>query len=272
MEMICLNDDRGSTPFAIAKNRVYLDLPAATAVRKRAEALTTRLEQLPNGSRVLNLACGPAIEVQEFLAKHPDRDVHFLLLDHDPLTINALRHSIDDRRCQVGLANAFHIMKGQFSIWIPRSWARGRASALDFNRWRKWLVPLKYKKCEIETANFDLVYTSGLYDYVYHTPDDPKRGVTGLTAQLFSFAKVGGHLLIGNFRTPGVRDNPHAVHHMTMMDIYSDWKLIYRSDDEIRGFVKTLPRQSHISTLFNESMQPIARGGVIGFLQVQRLQ
>jgi len=271
MEMICLNDDRGSTPFSVAKNRVYLDLPAATAVRKRARALAKRLERLPEGSRILNLACGPAIEVREFLAKHPHRDVRFLLLDHDPRTINALGNSIHDPRCEIGLVNAFKIIKGKFSFWMPHAKTAGQANTKDFEGWKKWLVPVKYKKCAIPRASFDLVYTSGLYDYIRHTPDNLERGVTGLTAQLFSLVKMGGHLLIGNFRTPGVRDNPHTAHHMTMMDIYSDWQLIYRSDDEIRDFVKTLPRQSHRSTLLNESLNSLGEGGVIGFLEVERL-
>jgi len=168
--------------------------------------------------------------------------------------------------------NAFKIIKGQFSFWMPRSSTVGRTTTKDFQGWKKWLVPCKYKKCALVRGSFDLVYTSGLYDYIWHTPANLKRGVPGLTEQLFSLAKVGGHLIVGNFRTPGVPGNPHSAHHMTMMDMYSDWKLIYRSDDEIRDFVKTLPRQSHNSILFNESLKSISCGGVIGFLQVERVQ
>src|ERR1700737_1961683 len=111
MDMICKNDDRGNTPFAVAKNRVYLDLHAATAVRLRAKALAQHLETLPDGARVLNLACGPALEVKEFLSRNPKRDIRFLLLDHDPATINALRNSCNDSRYEGGLANALKIRK-----------------------------------------------------------------------------------------------------------------------------------------------------------------
>jgi hypothetical protein len=121
MEMICKNDDRGATPFAMAKNRVYLDLPAAEAVRRRSKSLRSHLENLPSGARVLNLACGPALEVMEFLALHPKRDIRFLLLDHDPNTISNLRDAVQDRRYECGLANAFEVMKGVASVLIPRS-------------------------------------------------------------------------------------------------------------------------------------------------------
>jgi hypothetical protein len=117
---------------------------------------------------------------------------------------------------------------------------------------------------------FDLVYSSGLYDYVRYTRGNLSRGTTGLTAQLFSFVKVGGELLIGNFRAAGPQ-NPHARHHMTMMDMYSDWRLIYRSDDEIGGFADALAKDNVAVSLLNEELRPIAEGGAIGFLRMKKL-
>lgn len=174
----------------------------------------------------------------------------------------------------VGLANAFRIMKGDSSVLIPRDSDRERDISDDFKGWRKILVPLRYERIHLDSIQkFDLVYSSGLYDYVRYTPDQPMRGTTGLTSQLFSFVKRGGQLLIGNFRTPGISGNPHAKHHMTMMDMYSDWRLLYRSNDEIMGFANGLPRQgiAFASSLLNEGLESISNGGVIGFLQLKRL-
>jgi extracellular factor (EF) 3-hydroxypalmitic acid methyl ester biosynthesis protein len=272
MSMICENEDRGESPFARAKNRVYLDLPAAAAVRRRANALALKLAELPEGARVLNLACGPALEVRKFLANHPQRDISFVLLDHDPETINRVNASTNDVRCVTGLANAFQIMKGDASVLIPRPWHRTSVQPLDFHGWRQVLIPFRYARCDLASVpKFDLVYSSGLFDYVRYTPDNPSRGTSGLTSRLFSLVKPGGHLLIGNFRSPGLPDNPHEKHHMTMMDMYSDWRLIYRSNDEIAGFADTLPRQSIESSLLNETLEPVSNGGVIGFLKVKRL-
>src|SRR5262249_19629257 len=44
MLMICRRNDRGATNFAVLKNRVYLDLPAAEAVRQRVNSLYTTLK------------------------------------------------------------------------------------------------------------------------------------------------------------------------------------------------------------------------------------
>jgi hypothetical protein len=273
MDMICKNDDRGNTPFAVAKTRVYLDLPAAIAVRLRAKALARYLERLPEGARVLNLACGPALEVKEFLSRNPQRDIRFLLLDHDPTTINALRQSGHDSRYEAGLANAFQIMKGNPTLLVPRSKQAECVHAHHFEGWRRILVPFKYRRLNLTAMpQFDLVYSSGLFDYVRHTANNPMRGPVGLTTQLFGLVKPEGQLLIGNFRTPGISGNPHAKHHMTMMDMYSDWRLIYRSDDEIMGFTSGLPQESVASALLNEELNSISHGGAIGFLRAQRLQ
>jgi extracellular factor (EF) 3-hydroxypalmitic acid methyl ester biosynthesis protein len=271
MEMICKNDDRGDTPFAIAKNRVYLDLPAASAVRARAEALTKYLANLPDGARVLNLACGPALEVEAFLKRFPQRNVKFLLLDHDTNTIDALKTSLKDSRCEVGVANAFEIAKGRASILVPRWASSPRINSQKDRRLAKVFGALKYRRLELTTLpQYDLVYSSGLYDYVKYTRGNLSRGSTGLTTKLFSFVRPGGELLIGNFRNTRT-DNPHKASHMIMMDMYSDWRLIYRSDDEIGGFADGISRTSSSLDLLNERLSPITEGGVIGFLKINRL-
>ena len=271
MEIICEQHPLGKTKFAQQINNVYLQLPAAEAVRLRARALEKRFEILPPGAKVLNLACGPALEVESFLAKFPDREVEFLLLDHDPLTRAVFGKRRADARKELALANAFRIMKGDLTILKRRRHALGEPSFGEFNGLRKFLLPINYSKSKIQRNTYDLVYTSGLYDYVRYEPQTLLRGTTGLTNRLFSLVKPGGELLIGNFRLPGVVNNPHRPHHRTMMDIYSDWRLIYRTDDEIRGFAAAIPKESITCELFNESLAPIeVNGGSIAFLSIKR--
>ena len=72
----------------------------------------------------------------------------------------------------------------------------------------------------VRLANLDLAYAAGLYDYL---DDDVARA---LTATLFRMLRPGGRLLIANF-TP-------ATHDAAFMETFMDWRLIYRTPEEVR--------------------------------------
>ncbi|QEG43012.1 class I SAM-dependent methyltransferase [Roseimaritima ulvae] len=74
----------------------------------------------------------------------------------------------------------------------------------------------------LELGTFDLIYTTGLYDYL---ADSTARR---LTANLFQALRPGGRLVVANF-LPEIRD-------VGYMEMYMDWHLIYRS----RGDMLTL--------------------------------
>ncbi len=74
----------------------------------------------------------------------------------------------------------------------------------------------------LELGTFDLIYTTGLYDYL---ADSTARR---LTANLFQALRPGGRLVVANF-LPQIRD-------VGYMEMYMDWHLIYRS----RGDMLTL--------------------------------
>src|SRR4051794_7168868 len=73
MLMLCDGVPRGNSPFARAVNDVFVRVPAAQAVRDRVDMLGRLLDQLPEGARILNLACGPALEVLRLFAARPER-------------------------------------------------------------------------------------------------------------------------------------------------------------------------------------------------------
>jgi SAM-dependent methyltransferase len=79
-----------------------------------------------------------------------------------------------------------------------------------------------------ELADFDLVYSAGLYDYL--SQDLARR----LTARLFSMVKPGGRLLIANF-LPGIRD-------VGYMESYMDWNLILRNEGNMLELLAEVPR------------------------------
>jgi SAM-dependent methyltransferase len=69
--------------------------------------------------------------------------------------------------------------------------------------------------------DMDLVYAAGLFDYLA----DPigRR----LVERMFGFLRPGGRLLVANF-TPSVPD-------VGYMESFMDWRLIFRTPDEVRG-------------------------------------
>ena len=74
-------------------------MPAAQAVRDRVAMLGRLLDTLPAGARVLNPACGPALEAQHLFAARPDKQLVVDLVDHDLHTLAYLRVGFPGSEC-----------------------------------------------------------------------------------------------------------------------------------------------------------------------------
>jgi extracellular factor (EF) 3-hydroxypalmitic acid methyl ester biosynthesis protein len=102
-----------------------------------------------------------------------------------------------------------------------------------------------------ELAYFDLIYAAGLYDYL-----DAKTA-SRLTSRLFDLLKPGGRLLLGNF-LDGLWEIPY-------METYMDWRLIHRTEDEIKGFASEIdPGNCASNTYYADPMEGI------GYLELER--
>jgi hypothetical protein len=254
--LMCRNEDIGATAYAQLANKVYQDLPICGSVRQRVRAIELVLRKLPKGSRVLCLACGPAWEVQQRLAGDPG-GLCIDLLDHDPQTLAYTMGQIGDCNIRHASASAFDIIKGRTSF----QYADHHERSVQANR-----------LFGLDPGSYDLIYTMGLCDYIPSFPMNPGRGVTGLTAKLFSLLKSGGELYVGNFLKPG-RANPHSLSHQFMMEAYCDWKLIYRTPEEMRGFTSAIGPETFEAALLDETLgRPADATSIIGFLQIKRCQ
>jgi hypothetical protein len=251
MLLIYENADRGASPYAVLKNRVYQSLPAAEAVRRRISSIESRIRDLQPGSKVLSLACGPAREISRYVSDFSE--VHdFDILDHDGATVQYTSHVIRDRRVRHIVASAFDIVKGQKEFAdCSLANSAGRAFVL-------------------QEGHYDFIYSAGLYDYIRDYPSNPNRGVKALTKRLFLSLKPGGRLLIGNFLVQS-EGNPHLMNHRLMMELYSEWCLIYRTKEEIFDFAGTISPAMMSATLYNEFLDdPYASSGVVGFIDILR--
>lgn len=101
-------------------------------------------------------------------------------------------------------------------------------------------------------GTFDLIYAAGLYDYL------DERVANRLTSGLFDMLKAGGKLVIPNFRD-GIREEGY-------MDAFMDWRLIYRSKQQIEAFSDGVDGSALRGKRYYED-----RSGSIGYLELQRL-
>lgn len=135
---------------------------------------------------------------------------------------------------------AGHLPEAGLSVAIRRQ-RLGRLLALDSDELSLAEVQARYGSFGVETTTasfrsllansesgrFDLVYSTGLFDYV--APRTGRRLVSAMHRML----RPGGSLLIANF-LPGVRD-------IGYMEAIMDWKLIYRSRKDLVDLTHEIP-------------------------------
>lgn len=247
MLMLCDGLPRGDTGFARAVNEVFVRVPAAQAVRDRVAILGRLLDTLPAGARVLNPACGPALEVQHLFAARPAKQLVVDLVDHDPHTLAYLRGRLPRVGVRILAGNAYRILAGDLTVTSVNADASGAA---------------------LLSGGYDRIYSADLYDY---HPDGSggAGGAPALTRVLFSLLNPGGLLLVGNYLKP-TPTSGHQEHVRAMMELYSHWYLRYRSADQIAGFASTIHGPQTVK-LLDESGRPLqySARAVIGFAAIQ---
>lgn len=92
------------------------------------------------------------------------------------------------------------------------------ASVIDFVRRRAW------------GENYDAIYAAGLFDYL-----EAKIG-RKVISSAFSALRPGGTLSVANFL-------PNIVE-LGYMDLIMDWRLIYRTPDEMKGLATGIPHNA----------------------------
>jgi extracellular factor (EF) 3-hydroxypalmitic acid methyl ester biosynthesis protein len=213
VNMISRDPMEGSTLFAQLVNVWFLAQPPAEAHRNRLKFLEQKIAEVTvraigarRTARILNLGCGPAVEVQEFLQQRSYADgVEFTLLDFNQETIERTKGRLSE------IKNQFH-----------------RRTSIEFVKKSVMAILREGNGTPARTfrEQFDLVYCAGLFDYL----TDPV--CRRLSTQLFEWVRPGGIFISTNVHT----SNPWPL----VMDFLMDWHLIYRTTAQLTA---TRPEQ-----------------------------
>lgn len=214
VNMIVRNEHEGGSLFAKVVNTWFLRQPPAEAHRNRIDYLvhklqdeTVRTRPLRRPARIFNVACGPAQEVQRFLAEHRVCDeTEITLLDFNEETLQYLRTLLGEARSRYQRRTALHYIKKSVHTILKES---GRS-------------------VERSPENqYDMVYCAGLFDYL--TDSVCQR----LMDIMYEWVVPGGLLLATNVEPTNPLRN--GMEHLL------DWHLVYRTGAQME---KIRPRKA----------------------------
>lgn len=206
VNMIWRDPLEGSTLFAKIVNLWFLRQPPAEAHRNRVRWLIDRIEEvtaraLQSGkvARILSVGCGPALEVQSFMAEKEFSDrAQFTLIDFNQETAEHVKSTLESVRRKHHRQTQIQIVKKSVHQILKES-ARSAQGGVE-NR-------------------HDFVYVAGLFDYL---SDATCRMLSNI---LYEWVAPGGLFVSTN-----VDDcNPRRL----TMDYLMDWHLIYRRCGEM---------------------------------------
>jgi len=223
--MIARNGFEGKSLFAKILHHAFCQQMPALAHRNRILHLKTRLLEETarcarhgQPARILNLGCGPALEVQQFLKESPLSDnARFTLLDFNDETLQYARTALTEIARQNGRRTEIALQKKSVMQMLKET---ARAKAAD-------------------QQPYDLVYCAGLFDYL---PDATCRHLMnifhGLTAP-------GGLVLATNVEP----SNPMRVG----MEHLLDWNLIHRDAAQVRKLKPRLADEDDVSVFGDDT-------------------
>lgn len=209
-----LDDPRqGPSTYFQMVNAAFLQAAVVIAHRNRIDLLMDFLTRMADAARqagrtfhILNVGCGPAIEIQRFLQNHPHPELlSFELVDFSEETLAWTREKLSSIIKQIGKPVTINYVHDSVHKLLKQRIDPASDSAREF----------------------DAVYCAGLFDYL------SDKVCSRLTAHFAARTQHGGALLITNVHS----NNPEK----SGMEHLLEWYLIYRDEAKIAS---VLPLQS----------------------------
>ncbi|MCK4789162.1 MAG: class I SAM-dependent methyltransferase [Desulfobacteraceae bacterium] len=223
MRMIYSNDYQSDSTFSKLMHKHPLEHSAAQAVRIRRRITAKMVRDarrtcptVPQEKlKILSVACGPAVEIQDILLSAEDCEkYHFILLDQDRHALFEAAELVDQIERTLGTKINVDYQNGSVRTMLATLQLKGT--------WGK----------------FHFVYAMGLFDYL--TP----RVASAVLGTLYQLLKPGGEILAGNFHV----SNPSKYY----MEYWADWVLYHRTEEELRNMLRDAP-SAKIDVFFEDT-------------------
>lgn len=190
-------------------NALFLQAAVVAAHRNRIEILVSFLTRMADNARqagrqfrVLNVGCGPAIEVQRFLRSYPNPEVlSFELVDFSEETLAWTREQLDSINAEIGKDIAIDYVRDSVNQLIKQRVNPARTSM----------------------GEFDVVYCAGLFDYL------SDKVCSRLISHFALRARPGCTLMVTNVHS----SNPDKY----VMEHFLEWFLIYRNETQMAAII-----------------------------------
>lgn len=236
MVNMMLRDPReGPTIYAQLINMLYLSAGPAAAHRNRIDILVDHLRCAATDAarqgvnlKILNIGCGPAMELQRFIRDEPlANHCEFHLLDFNKETLEYTKNKISEALCESAREARVEFIHESVHSLLKRA--------------------SKQASDDSSTGSYDMVYCAGLFDYL------SDKVCSRLLRLFYRWTKPGGVVLTTNVHP----DNPirYAMEHI------AEWYLIYRDETHMSALVPEVEdKQVHVDqTGVNVFMEIIKR-------------
>jgi extracellular factor (EF) 3-hydroxypalmitic acid methyl ester biosynthesis protein len=211
MRMVYFNNYQGNSTFEKLMHKYPLEQPGAQSVRNRRKIILEALNKFKNmihispqrKIKILSVASGPAIEIEDILAFPENFDkYHFTLLDQDRLALNEA-------------ADLIHGIEKKSDAKVQVDYVAASVRSMIANK--------RFKR---ELGTFHFIYSMGLFDYL------TQRVGNAVLKSLYQLLKPGGKIIIGNFH--------ESNQSRCFLDYWLDWHLIHRTEAEFLDLLKDI--------------------------------
>jgi extracellular factor (EF) 3-hydroxypalmitic acid methyl ester biosynthesis protein len=200
---------QGPTSYFQLVNFMFLQASVAQAHRNRIDILYNRLEALAQRAlqvgrpmRVLNIGCGPALEIQRLVQQCPNFDqLEFVLVDFSEETLAYTRERLDSLQ-HSGKQLRVHMQHESVNQLLKRA---------------------NQAQLPGEQEKFDYVYCAGLFDYL------TDKVCARLVKYMALRVRAGGQILFTNVHS--------SNQERRWMEYFLEWHLIYRNEGDMRKIV-----------------------------------
>lgn len=225
VNMMLGNPYEGSTLFSKAVSAFNLKTGPVVAHRNRIDVLLSYLSRVAfdnslkkRRTRVLNIGCGPAIEVQRFVCNSPlANDCDFVLVDFNAETIKYTKSKLDGTIADSNRNTNISFIKVSVHDLVKRS-KDGQSGMLVLSQ-----------------DSFDFVYCAGLFDYL------SGKTCSRLLNIFWQWVVPGGIVLATNVHKQNTS--------LFWMEHVLEWHLIYRDEADM---LELSPNQA-ASKVFSDS-------------------